>query len=285
VIMTATMLRMSTRSLALRKVSPLPFAMREIRCFGARAAGGRVYFSSKPPPAEEPAEKGATADGEECASDGPNDEVMRGRVLEAAMRQVDRHGWTVSAITAGAAACGLSPMAHGLLPRGPIELVEHFSATCDAKLAAELHERAAELEGLEVHNRLLVAMQARLRMMAPYSATWPQALALRALPANLPNTLRDGHSLAQQLLDACGEDGRTPLVPQPIDPLVKAMSVGAIYGAAELHLLTDRSPELSDTWTFVEREVNALRSVANVKSRLSDLSPANLILSLLARPR
>ena len=58
--------------------------------------------------------------------------------------------------------------------------------------------------------------------------------------------------------------------------------IGAIYGAAELHLLTDRSEELADTWTFVEREVEALKSVANVKSKLPDLSPASLVLSLLA---
>lgn len=199
------------------------------------------------------------------------------------MLQVPALGWTVDALTAGAASCGLSPMAHGLVPRGPIELVEHFSATCDEELAAEMSARAEELDGLEVHNRLLVAMQVRLRMVAPHAATWPQALALRALPANLPNTLRDAHSLAEQLLEACGEDARAPLMPQPVDPMVKVMSIGAIYGAAELHLLTDRSAELSDTWTFVEREVEALRTVAHVKSRLPDLSPANLLLSLLAR--
>ena len=57
-----------------------------------------------------------------------------------------------------------------------------------------MSERREELHALEVHNRLLVAMQARLQMVAPHASTWPQALALRALPANLPNTLRDGAS-------------------------------------------------------------------------------------------
>ena len=210
----------------------------------------------------------------------PTDAELRLQVLEAALLEVPQLGWTVDALTAGAAACELSPMAHGLLPRGPIELVEHFSSACDVQLAVELNERAGELAALEVHNRLLVAMQARLRMIAPHAATWPQALALRALPINLPETLGAAHSLSTQLLDACGEDAKSPLFPQPVDPLVKLVSIGAVYGAAELHLLTDRSPELTDTWMFVEKEVEALRTVANAKSRLPDLSPANLALSL-----
>jgi ubiquinone biosynthesis protein COQ9 len=190
-------------------------------------------------------------------------------------------GWTTDALTAGAATSGLSPMAHGLLPRGPIELVEHFSASCDAKLAGELAERTAEMAELEVHNRLLVAMQIRLRMIEPYASSWPQALALRALPVNLPSTLRDAHALSSQLLDACGDDVKAPLMPPPIDPLVKLMSVGAIYGAAELHLLTDRSPDLADTWVFLEREVATLRTMAHAKSQLPDISPVGLMMSLL----
>ena len=196
------------------------------------------------------------------------------------MLEVPALGWTTDALTAGAAACELSPMAHGLLPRGPVELVEHFHADCDARLASDLEARKDELASLEVHNRLLVAMQTRLRMIVPYLDSWPQALALRALPQNLPNTLSSAHSLSQQLLNACGEDAKTPLVPPPVDPLVKVVSIGAIYGAAELHLLTDRSLEHADTWSFVEKEVEALRTMASAGSRLPDLSPASMALKL-----
>lgn len=201
------------------------------------------------------------------------------------MLHVPKTGWTVDSLTAGAASCGLSPMAHGLLQAGPIELVEHFSASCNERLTTEMSKRATELEGLEVHNRLIVAMQVRLRMVAPYAATWPQALALRTVPANLPRTMQDGHDVALQLLDACGAEAREPIVPQPIDPIAKVVAVAAIYGAAELHLTTDGSPEFSDTWTFVEREVEALTSLISMHSRLPDLSPASLVLAYLSRPR
>lgn len=108
---------------------------------------------------------------------------------------------------------------------------------------------------------------------------------------------------------------------------MKTLSIGAIYGAAELHLLTDRCARVSgavvfdvsfdhsqdpsphqrslrprspfprvsrvrvacssedhgETWLFVEREVDALRTMATAKSNLPDLSPAGILLSLLAR--
>lgn len=215
---------------------PLPLAaMQQTLSLPSLAAARRC--SSKPTAADEaegdkaedegPADTGPTKEGSSAPSGGPTETDSRTRVLEAALLEVPALGWTTDALTAGATACGLSPMAHGLLPRGPVELVEYFSASCDARLATEIAERTTELAALEVHNRLLVAMQARLRMVAPHAATWPQALALRALPANLPNTLRDAHSLAEQLLAATGEDGKAPLLPQPIDPTVKLMSVSA----------------------------------------------------------
>ena len=74
-----------------------------------------------------------------------------------------------------------------------------------------------------------------------------------------------------------------PLLPGAVDPFVKLMSIGAIYGAAELHLLTDSSADLSDTWTFLEREVEALRTMARGTTSLPDISPSGLVLSLLMR--
>ena len=118
----------------------------------------------------------------------PDDAELRQQVLQSALAVVPEKGWTVAALSAGAESTGLSPMAHGLCPRGPVELVEFFSAECDAKLLAELEARREELEALEVHNRLLLAIQSRLKMVAPHADNWAEALALRALPTNLPHT-------------------------------------------------------------------------------------------------
>ena len=76
---------------------------------------------------------------------------------------------------------------------------------------------------------------------------------------------------------------QAPLAPALVDPHLKRLAIGAIYGAAELYMLTDRSPGFSDTWLFIEREVNSLHSAASVASQLQAYSPANLLLSLMSR--
>ena len=112
---------------------------------------------------------------------------------------------------------------------------------------------------------------------------WSQALALRTLPTNLPTTLQSAHELSGVLLSACGEEAQAPLAPALLDPHVKKVAIGAIYGAAELYMLTEQSPGFSDTWLFIEREVQHLHSAASVGAQLQSFSPANLLLSLMAR--
>ena len=206
--------------------------------------------------------------------DDPDAASLRTQLLEAALLEVPAKGWSVEALGAGAEACGLSPMAHGLCARGPVELVEFFSRRCDDALSAEVAgPMREEFDGLEVQNRLLLAMQTRLRMLEEYVKVWPQALALRALPHNLPTALADAHSLAGVLLDACGESAQAPLFPLPLDAHMKHLSVGAVYGAGELYMLTDGSPGFSDTMGFLEREVAALHTLADCKGSIADLAP------------
>ena len=133
--------------------------------------------------------------------------------VAAALREVPTHGWSTAAVSAGAVACGLSPAAHGLAPSGPIELVRYFSQRCDLQMLAHLHSQQEAMRPLEVQNRLVLAMQTRLRMIEPYVHSWPQALALRALPSNLAESLADAHALTGLFLDLCGEEVRAPVSP------------------------------------------------------------------------
>ena len=50
----------------------------------------------------------------------------------------------------------------------------------------------------------------------------------------------DAQSLASILIGACGESAQAPLFPSGVDMHVKQLSIGAIYGASELYMLTDR---------------------------------------------
>ena len=282
----------------------------------ARALFHCRTLCTAPPGASEPPKDARGAPGPEGAKEDLSEAAQRARLLEAAMQLVPEKGWTVDALSSAAVGLGLSPAAHGILARGPVELVEHFVSGCDAALAKELQERHEELAELEIQNRLLLAMQSRLQMLEPHVDTWSQAgrdgrparrpprtppspkgagthlsppprqaLALRTLPTNLPTTLHSAHALASTFLEACGGDAQSPLAPALVDPHLKRVAIGAIYGAAELYMLTDKSPGFSDTFLFVEREVSSLHSVAGVARQLQAYSPANLLMTLLSQSR
>jgi hypothetical protein len=161
-----------------RSVRPARLSFPRALCTNPSASAA----ASAPPPPPPPPLPPPDGDKEESSDSGKeSDSALRERLLAAALKEVPQHGWTVGALSAGAVACGMSPTAHGMLPRGPIELVRHFSAQCDEALRAELEERQEELGQLEVHNRLIVAMETRLNLLHPYAATWPQ---VRLLPAS-----------------------------------------------------------------------------------------------------
>lgn len=76
-----------------------------------------------------------------------------------------------------------------MFPRGEIELVEHFITKCNNELPQKLYD--SKVEELKTTARVRLAIKTRLEMQIPYISTWSRAMALGALPNNLPNTLKN----------------------------------------------------------------------------------------------
>ncbi len=75
-----------------------------------------------------------------------SDSSVRSAVLAAALKHVARLGWTNAALAAGVADLGLSAASVGMFARGPVELVEHFIESCNARLLGALVAQNAENE-------------------------------------------------------------------------------------------------------------------------------------------
>jgi rpsU-divergently transcribed protein len=77
---------------------------------------------------------------------------MRQRLLDAALTQVPKHGWSVQALSEAAVGLGLSPAAHGLAMDGPVELVRHFERKCNRAFAGRM--QAKNLATVNARQRL-----------------------------------------------------------------------------------------------------------------------------------
>jgi len=103
----------------------------------------------------------------------------------------------------------------------------------------------------------------RLEMVLPYIDTWPQAMAVGALPQNCVQTMKLNAALMDIIWHHVGDQT------QSLEWYSKRAALGAVYAATELHLLTDKSEGHQATWNFLG---GRLKELEYVGKQLNDMS-------------
>jgi len=188
----------------------------------------------------------------EAKAEEKTDGDLRREILSASLKHVPRWGWTQESIAAGSKDLGLSLMAHGMFPRGGIELIEHLHDTLHEEWLADLE--ATNTQGHTTVEKLLFACRTRLLKQSGYMSAWPQALALQAMPLNAPAAIAN---LARTCDAAWMHAGD-----QSVDAswYSKRMMLGGVYMAAEVYMLTDYSVDFEDTFSFLDRQLRDVQS-------------------------
>jgi ubiquinone biosynthesis protein COQ9 len=227
----------------------------------------------------------------------------RQELIRAALQKVHTLGWTQDAILA--AILEPSPKNNddnnntsptfaismvGLVT--PFELVAFCMDDWNAQLEQFLlHKKKQQQQQSQPWVQLYhEAIQFRLSLALPYiqSGQWHTAMALGATQ-NTMTTHGQVHRIVE-LMTTEEEDDDDASSSSTTPPLaLHQAAVGAIYVATELHLLTDRSPNYQDTWTFLEERLadyDQLRSSSSVGGAVSSTvqaafqSASHLLVSL-----
>ena len=76
---------------------------------------------------------------------------------------------------------------HGIIQRGPVELVEYFilNDTLSPSIAVNSDQ---EENSNDKYSGLRRVMECRVDLLAPYATTWPQAISLLLEPQNLTSS-------------------------------------------------------------------------------------------------
>ncbi|CAI5493846.1 unnamed protein product [Closterium sp. Naga37s-1] len=257
----------------------------------AGSQGGHETHSANSSGAAAAGDSAGTSSSSSSGS-GEEGEGVKAAVLQAALTHVPTLGWSSAALIAGARDNGLSPSVLGMLPRGEAHLVEFFMDRCRKQFEAEFPHtpiavataapgttphthssshssggqacgaRYEEGDSLALQSRMAAAIRTRLRVQAPYTSSWAQALAIQARPSNACESLRQRRQLAASMWSAVGvRCSDTQL-------LAYRVLLGSAYAAAEVHMLTDFSPDFHDTWRFVDREMQAAFQIQGSADRL-----------------
>ena len=114
------------------------------------------------------------------------------------------------AIVKGAIECNLSPQNHGLIERGPVELVEHMMKKhieqINLKFTNYLNnvdmKSGEEIKKIKMLQRIL---EYKVELLTPYITTWPQAATLLVEPQNLPTTLYTCMNISDDIAHLVGK--------------------------------------------------------------------------------
>ncbi len=161
----------------------------------------------------------------------------RDRLIAAILPDVAFDGWSQHALRLAAGRIGI-PIgeAMALFPRGAPDMVAAFS--------------------------IALAMRLRLELLLPWREAARRGMAVLALPQNAALGLRLLYETVDGTWYAVGDTATD------FSFYTKRASLAAIYAAAMLFWLDDRSPGCIETDAFVDRRLADLRRLTELRQRL-----------------
>jgi len=169
-------------------------------------------------------------------------------------------GWTDEAVQAAAGECGIDPaVASFAFPSGAMDMIEAWVATVDTSLAQALPPE--KLAAMKVRERIRAMVLFRLECTAGLEEALRRALAIEAMPQNLPRTLRMGWSSADLMWRLAGDTATD------YNHYTKRTLLAAIYAATLAVFLDDDSADKAETQAFLDRRIDGVMRFEKAKAR------------------
>ncbi len=195
--------------------------------------------------------------------DNPLD-AMRDRILDATLPNVLFDGWSRKGLVMGAEMAGLQEGDVDLVfPRGARDAIAHWLYRADREMSAALE--AADLDKMKIRAKVAFGVRTRLEQVAPHKEAVRRALGLLALPGNAALGTRALYRTVDAIWYACGDRSTD------FNFYSKRGLLAAVYSSTLLYWLDDESDGHEATWAFLDRRVENVMQIPQIKARLGDL--------------
>jgi ubiquinone biosynthesis protein COQ9 len=191
----------------------------------------------------------------------------RDRIVQAALSHVPFDGWTSQVLATAAEEAGY-PAATTLrvFPGGAIDAIAHWTAMADQSMIAAIEAEGDAFRALKIREKIARAIRLRLEPLAGHREAVRRALALLAMPQNVPVSLRTGWATVDAIWYAAGDRATD------FNYYTKRALAGGVYSATLLYWLEDKSESQADTWNFLDRRIaNVMalpKAFGGIKSKL-----------------
>ena len=191
----------------------------------------------------------------------PLAERERDRLVEAMLPEIAFEGWSHAALRTAARRLAIAPSeAEALFPRGAVDMAAGFSRWAD-RSTLDAYE-AAPLDGAGTTARVKRALALRFAIAGPWREAVRRALAVLAMPPHAALGARLVYETVDGIWYAVG-DAATDF-----SFYTKRAMLAALYGAAVMYWLEDRSDDFADTRAFIDRRLTDIARLGEARTRL-----------------
>lgn len=199
-------------------------------------------------------------------------EQIRRRLALAAGENAVFDGWTRQAVDSAAQQLGIDPVQARLaMPKTQAGLVDLYIQEVDRGLEAWFTpERLAKLK---IREKIRALVWRRLEIMGPAREAVRRALAILAMPQNVPLALRIGWRSSDVMWRIAGDTSTD------FNHYTKRITLGAVYGSTLLVWLDDESEGWSETADFLDRRIDDVMKIEKLKAQWRGSADQRLSLS------
>jgi ubiquinone biosynthesis protein COQ9 len=199
-------------------------------------------------------------------------EQLRRRLALAVGENAVFDGWTRQAVDSAAQQLGFDPVQARLaMPKSQSAMIDLYIQEVDRGL--EAYFTPERLSQLKIRDKIRALVWRRLEIMAPAREAVRRALAILAMPQNLPLALRISWRTADRMWRIAGDTSTD------FNHYTKRMTLGAVYGSTLLVWLDDQSEGWTTTAGFLDRRIDDVMKIEKVKAQWRGSSDQQLSLS------
>ncbi len=194
------------------------------------------------------------------AADATLDEIRAGLAPEIA-RAAIFDGWSEAALDAAAEAAGVNPdVARLAFPGGAMDMIAAWVGWVDAAMQERFGD--GSLDNMKVRERIRSLVSFRLEQVAGMEEALRRALAIQAMPQNLPAALRLGWSSADAMWRLAGDTATD------YNHYTKRAILAGIYGATLAVFVEDESEGKAQTQAFLDRRIDGVMKFEKAKAQM-----------------
>ncbi len=167
-------------------------------------------------------------------------------------------GWSKAAVEMAASDIDVDADVAALAVKGgAIEIIDAWIDSVDIELANQLPADA--LAKMKIRERITELLWTRLQIMAPNRESLRRAMAIMAMPQNLPRASKIGWRSADRMWRLAGDTA------SDFNHYTKRMTLSAVYGSLLLTFANDESEGFADSRAFLERRIDNVMQFEKAK--------------------